>query len=87
MIARLGKKAALPGNLSVHCALDLIERDLIPAPVVEPGCPHRLPLRDFKLATVLQIGGDAGGAERVASDPGSDSGTGTLPVAGPPPTF
>ena len=55
--------------------LNLIERDLITAPVIEPSRSCRLMtghvLGDLQLATVLEVSGDAGGAEAVGADFGS----------------
>ena len=48
-------------------ALNLIERDLIAAPVIEAGSPGRLMgshlLGDFEPSAAFEIGGDAGSAE------------------------
>ena len=57
--------------------LDLVQRDLIAAPVVEPGRAGRLVvghlLRDLQLPPFAGIG-DAGGAESVAADSRADAG-------------
>jgi hypothetical protein len=62
-------------NASESNPLDLIEFDLIVAPVIESGGSGRLVaghlLRDLQLAAVLQVGGDPGGAEAVGADLGS----------------
>jgi hypothetical protein len=53
-------------------ALDFIERNLILSPVVEPGrlcaCMVGHLLCQFKLSSVAQVLGDAGGTEVVAAD-------------------
>ena len=59
-----------PRGRYLNCdPLDFIERDLILPPVVELGRPRRLVvgevLRQFELAAVLQVRGDAGRAEGV----------------------
>jgi len=58
--------------------LHFIERNLILASVVELCRPRRLMvgdvLRDFELAAVLQVRGDAAGPEGVVPDPGLDAG-------------
>src|ERR1035441_756950 len=68
---------------SDHNPLDLIERDLIAAPVIEAGSPGRLMgaiwRADLQRAAVLEVSRDPGGAERVAADLGLDAG-----LAGPP---
>src|SRR5271154_531390 len=57
---------------SQNNALDLIERDLVVAPIVELGracalvCCHLLGV--FEQAAIKQIDGDAGGPEAVAAD-------------------
>jgi hypothetical protein len=72
-------------DLSNHDPLDLIERDLIVAPVIEAGGARALMvghlLRDFELAAVAQVFGDAGGAEGVIADPGQDAGAAGAPAA------
>jgi hypothetical protein len=59
-------------------ALDLIEGELIVAAVVEPRRAGALMvghlLRDFQLAAVAQVLGDAGRAERVTADLRRDAG-------------
>ena len=54
--------------------LDLIERDLIIAAVIEAGCPGgfmvRHLLRDFKHASVTQVFRDTRRAEAMAADLG-----------------
>ena len=62
----------LPGQPHLYpYALDLVERDLIPRPVVELRGPRALVrgdhLRMLERAAVLQVGRDAGGPERVAA--------------------
>ncbi len=56
----------------------LVQRNLILPPVVELGGPWGLVvgdvLRRLERAAVLQVGGDAGGAEGVVADPGLDAG-------------
>ena len=58
--------------------LDLVERDLVAGAVVELGRARRLVRRDLlrvlQRAAVLEVGGDAGGAEGVAADRGLDAG-------------
>jgi hypothetical protein len=65
---------------SNHNPLDLIERDLIAAPVTEAGSPGRLMdghlLGDLQPAAVLEVGRYPGGAEGVAADLGLDAGPG-----------
>jgi hypothetical protein len=69
--------------VSDHNPLDLIERDLVAAPVVEAGSPGRLMgghlLGGLQPAAVLEVGRYPGGAEGVAADLGLDAG-----LAGPP---
>ena len=66
------QSTAPPLRISNQYPLDLIERDLIVAPVVEAGGSRALVighlLRDLELAAVAQVLGDAGGAEGVAAD-------------------
>src|ERR1035437_7814197 len=66
-----------------HNPLDLIERDLIAAPVIEAGSPGRLMgghlLGDLQPAAVLEVSRYPGGAEGVGGDLGLDAG-----LAGPP---
>ena len=54
--------------------LDFIEHDLIASSVIKPrrtiGFMAGHVLRDLQLATVLQVGGNAGGSEAVGSDLG-----------------
>jgi hypothetical protein len=61
---------------SIHHPLDLIERDGVIAPVVEPRSARRLVdghlLGDLQLAAVLQVRGNARGAEAVGADFGPD---------------
>jgi hypothetical protein len=63
---------------SNHNPLDLIERDLIAASVIEAGSPGRLMgdhlLGDLQPAAVLEVGRDSGGAEGVAAYFGLDAG-------------
>ena len=62
----------------VNHALDLVQRDGVIAPVVEARSAGRLVpghlLRHFQLAAVLQVRGDAGGAEAVTQNLGLDVG-------------
>ena len=64
--------AAAAENSSDHDPLDLIERHLILAPVVEPGRPSALVvghlLRDLELAAVPRVLGNPGPPERMAAD-------------------
>jgi len=59
-------------------ALDLVERDLVRGAIVELGRARRLVsgdlLRVFQRTAVFEVGGDAGGAERVAADLRLDAG-------------
>lgn len=61
-------------HISVRYSFDLIECDLIAAPVIEAGGPSGFMachlLGDLQLATVLQVGGDSGRAEAVGADSG-----------------
>jgi hypothetical protein len=65
------------GRDSERNPLDLIEGNLIGAPVVKSGGPRRFMtghlLGDLELAAVLQVGGDPGGAEAVGADLGAQS--------------
>lgn len=58
--------------------LDLVWRDLVVGSIVEIGRSQRLVRRDllrvFERSAILEVGGDAGGAERVATDFGFDPG-------------
>ena len=62
---------------SRHNALDLVEADLVVAPVVEAGGPCAFVvghlLRHFELAPVLQVLGDACRPKRVIADFGEDA--------------
>ena len=55
-----------------------VQRDLLLAAVVEHGGAGKLVvgdvLRRFQGAVVLEVGGDAGGAEGVVADAGLDAG-------------
>ena len=68
---------------SDHKPLDLIERDLIAAPVVEAVGAGALVvghlLGDLQPTSILEVGRDPGGAKGVAADLGLDAG-----LAGPP---
>ena len=68
--------------------LDLIERDLVVAPVVEAGRPGRLMsghlLGNLQLAAIPQISRDAGGTKGVAADFGLDAGRERPPANHPP---
>lgn len=63
---------------SVRNPLHLIERHLITAPVIKPGSPCRFMtghvLSDLQLAAILEVGCDAGRAEAVGADLGSQPG-------------
>src|ERR1017187_287662 len=63
---------------SDHDPLDLIERDLVSAPVVEPGRPRRLVrghlLSNFELTAVREVRGNARCAECMATDQCLDAG-------------
>ena len=66
---------------------DFIERNLILPAVIEFRRPGGLVvgdvLRRFELAIVLQVGGDAGRAERVVADLGLDAGGPGAPLNHP----
>ena len=57
-------------------SLHFIKRDLVAAPVVEPGRSGGLVaghvLGNLQLATILEIGGDASGPETVGADLGPE---------------
>ena len=65
------------GRDSERNPLHLIEGNLIIAPVVKSGGPRGFMaghlLGDLELASVLQLGGDPGGAEAVGADLGAQS--------------
>jgi len=73
---------------SDHDPFDLVEGNVVAAPVVEAGGAGRLVvghlLGDFELAAVLEIGGNAGGAEGVAADLRLDPGRQRPPSNHPP---
>ena len=62
------------GVFLVRNPLNFIKVDQIVARVIKPGSPSGFVagyvLHNLQLATVLQIGGDAGGAEAVRADLG-----------------
>jgi hypothetical protein len=68
--------------------LNLVERYLIAAPVIESSRPGRLVrghlLGDLEPAAVLEVGSDAGGPEGVAADLGFDSCRERPPANHPP---
>jgi hypothetical protein len=73
LVGRVTSRLSLESvNVLVRDLLDLVERNGVIAPVVEAGCAGGFVashlLRDFQLAAVLQVRGDAGGAEAVAAD-------------------
>jgi hypothetical protein len=65
-------------DVSIHHPFDFIESHGVVAAVVEAGgaggfvAGHLL--SDFEFAAVLQVGGDAGGAEAMTTDPGCNAG-------------
>ena len=58
--------------------LDLVEADVVAAPVIKLGGARRCVVRHrrglFERAAIFQIGGDAGRAERVVADRRGDAG-------------
>ena len=69
----------LRANSNSKCnPLDLIEGNLIVAPVIESSGPRGFVaghlLGDLQFASVLQVGGDAGGAEAIRRSRDGDAG-------------
>jgi hypothetical protein len=65
-------------------SFNFIQRDLILPSIIQFGRARRLVigdlLRDFERAAVLEVRGDAGGAERVVADLRFDAGSGCSPL-------
>src|SRR5215472_6766545 len=74
-LCRRSVNGGLPPNVYLH---DVVERDAILAPVVELRGSRRRMCRHLpgllQRAAVLEVGGDAGAAERVVADFGGDAG-------------